>query len=125
MADVLFDPRHLTVRDPCCGSGGMFVQSAKFVESHTGNIRDISIFGQESNPTMWKMAKMNLAIRGIDANFAWMQHMIHYLNEHGRMGMVLANGSLPSQMNNEGDIRKALTRSARACLKRKRASPLS
>lgn len=67
MVDVLFDPRNFTVRDPCCGSGGMFVQSAKFVESHTGNIRDISIFGQESNPTTWKTAKMNLTIRGIDA----------------------------------------------------------
>jgi type I restriction enzyme M protein len=141
----------------------MFVQSAKFVESHAGNISDISIFGQESNPTTWKMAKMNLAIRGIDAdlgehnadtffddlhkdkrfdfilanppfnlkewggdrlqddprwefgippegnaNFAWMQHMIHHLNEHGRMGMVLANGSLSSQTNNEGEIRKAI-----------------
>ena len=68
MADVLFDPRHLAVRDLCCGSGGMFVQSAKFVESHAGNISDISIFGQESNPTTWKMAKINLAIRGVDAD---------------------------------------------------------
>lgn len=68
MADVLFDSRNFTVRDPCCGSGSMFVQSAKFVESHTGNIRDISIFGQKSNPTTWKTAKMNLAIRGIDAD---------------------------------------------------------
>ena len=54
--------------DPCCGAGGMFVQSAKFVENHQGNINNISVFGQESNPTTWKMAKMNLAIRGIDAN---------------------------------------------------------
>ncbi len=56
------------VYDPCCGSGGMFVQSEKFVESHGGRKNDISIFGQESNPTTWKLAKMNLAIRGIDAN---------------------------------------------------------
>jgi type I restriction enzyme M protein len=56
------------VFDPCCGSGGMFVQSEKFVEAHGGKLGDISIFGQESNPTTWKLAKMNLAIRGIDAN---------------------------------------------------------
>lgn len=51
---------------PCCGSGGMFVQSAKFVENHSGNISNISIYGQDSNPTTWKMAQMNLAIRGIE-----------------------------------------------------------
>ena len=56
------------VYDPCCGSGGMFVQSEKFVEAHGGRIGDISIFGQESNHTTWRLAKMNLAIRGIDAN---------------------------------------------------------
>ena len=54
------------VYDPCCGSGGMFVQSAKFVENHSGNISNISIYGQDSNPTTWKMAQMNLAIRGIE-----------------------------------------------------------
>ena len=57
------------VYDPCCGSGGMFVQSEKFVEAHGGKIGDISIYGQESNHTTWRLAKMNLAIRGIDANF--------------------------------------------------------
>lgn len=147
--------------DPCCGSGGMFVQSAKFVENHAGNINDISVYGQDSNPTTWKMAQMNLAIRGIDAdlgkynadtffndyhptlradyimanppfnlsnwgadkltddvrwqygmppagnaNFAWLQHMIYHLAPNGRMGMVLANGSLSSQSGGEGDIRK-------------------
>ncbi|QAT84376.1 Type I restriction enzyme EcoKI M protein [Corallococcus coralloides] len=56
------------VFDPCCGSGGMFIQSEKFVEAHGGKLGDISIFGQESNPTTWRLAKMNLAIRGIDAN---------------------------------------------------------
>lgn len=54
------------VYDPACGSGGMFVQSAKFIEKHSGNISDISIYGQDSNPTTWKMAQMNLAIRGIE-----------------------------------------------------------
>jgi len=56
------------VYDPCCGSGGMFVQSEKFVKAHGGKIGDISVYGQESNPTTWKLAKMNLAIRGIEAN---------------------------------------------------------
>jgi type I restriction enzyme M protein len=56
------------VYDPCCGSGGMFVQSEKFVEHHKGRIGDISVYGQESNPTTWRLAKMNLAIRGIEAN---------------------------------------------------------
>ncbi|HTP24541.1 MAG TPA: N-6 DNA methylase [Anaeromyxobacteraceae bacterium] len=56
------------VFDPCCGSGGMFIQSEKFVEAHGGRVGDISIFGQESNTTTWRLAKMNLAIRGIDAD---------------------------------------------------------
>jgi type I restriction enzyme M protein len=56
------------VYDPCCGSGGMFVQSEKFVEAHGGRIGSISIYGQESNPTTWRLARMNLAIRGIDGN---------------------------------------------------------
>ena len=56
------------VYDPCCGSGGMFVQSERFVEAHNGQRNDVSIFGQESNPTTWRLAKMNLAIRGIEAN---------------------------------------------------------
>ncbi len=56
------------VFDPCCGSGGMFVQSEKFVEAHGGRVGDISVYGQESNPTTWKLAMMNLAIRGIEAN---------------------------------------------------------
>lgn len=58
------------VYDPCCGSGGMFVQSEKFIESHAGKLGDISIYGQESNYTTWRLAKMNLAIRGIDAQIA-------------------------------------------------------
>ena len=58
--------KYLNLGDPCCGSGGMFVQSAKFVENHSGNINNIAIYGQDSNPTTWKMAQMNLAIRGIE-----------------------------------------------------------
>ena len=157
----ILQPYHGRVYDPCCGSGGMFVQSAKFIENHSGNINNISVYGQDSNPTTWKLAQMNLAIRGIDAdlgqynadtffndchptlradfimanppfnlsdwgadklqddvrwkygippasnaNFAWLQHMIYHLAPNGRIGMVLANGSLSSQSGGEGEIRK-------------------
>lgn len=54
--------KYLKLGDPCCGSGGMFVQSAKFVENHSGNINNIAIYGEDSNPTKWKMAQMNLAM---------------------------------------------------------------
>lgn len=64
----MLEPYKGRVFDPCCGSGGMFVQSEKFVQEHQGNINDISIYGQESNQTTWRLAKMNLAIRGIDAS---------------------------------------------------------
>lgn len=64
----MIEPYRGRVYDPCCGSGGMFVQSEKFIQEHGGRAGDISIYGQESNPTTWKLAKMNLAIRGIDAN---------------------------------------------------------
>lgn len=67
----MLEPYKGRVLDPCCGSGGMFVQSEKFVEAHGGKIGDISIYGQESNQTTWRLCKMNLAIRGIDANIAW------------------------------------------------------
>lgn len=160
LVEVL-QPYNGRVYDPCCGSGGMFVQSAKFIENHSGNINNISVFGQDSNPTTWKMAQMNLAIRGIEANlgqynadtffndchptlradyimanppfnlsdwgadkladdvrwkygippagnanFAWLQHMIYHLAPNGKIGMVLANGSLSSQSGGEGEIRK-------------------
>jgi type I restriction enzyme M protein len=64
----MIEPYEGRVYDPCCGSGGMFVQSERFAEVHGGSKRDISIFGQESNPTTWRLAHMNLAIRGIEAN---------------------------------------------------------
>lgn len=64
----MLEPHRGRVFDPCCGSGGMFVQSEKFVESHSGRLRDLSIYGQESNQTTWRLCKMNLAIRGIDAS---------------------------------------------------------
>ena len=151
------------VYDPCCGSGGMFVQSAKFLQAHSGKRGNIAVYGQESNSDTWKMAKMNMAIRGIDAdfgpyhqdtffndlhptlkadfimanppfnlsnwggdklrddkrwkygippagnaNFAWIQHMIHHLAPNGKIGLVLANGALSSQSSGEGEIRKKI-----------------
>ena len=68
---AMLEPHKGRVYDPCCGSGGMFVQSEKFVESHKGRIGDIAIYGQESNRTTWRLCKMNLAVRGIDADVKW------------------------------------------------------
>jgi type I restriction enzyme M protein len=67
---AMLAPYNGRVYDPCCGSGGMFVQSERFIEEHGGRVGDISVYGQESNYTTWRLAKMNLAIRGIDANIA-------------------------------------------------------
>jgi type I restriction enzyme M protein len=67
----MIEPYKGRVFDPCCGSGGMFVQSEKFVDAHGGRRTDLSIYGQESNQTTWRLCKMNLAIRGIEANIAW------------------------------------------------------
>lgn len=159
----IIEPYKGRIYDPCCGSGGMFVQSQKFIENHSGNLDNISVYGQESNPTTWKMAKMNLAIRSIEAdlgkhnadtfhddlhsilkadyimanppfnmkkwgqeqlkedprwkygippksnaNFAWMQHMIHHLSPQGQLGLVLANGALSSTTGGEGKIRQKI-----------------
>ena len=159
----VIEPFKGRVYDPCCGSGGMFVQSERFVQVHGGSVHALSIFGQESNPTTWRLCKMNLAIRGIDgnigqrnadsfhddlhkdlkadfilanppfnisdwggerlkddvrwkygvapagnANYAWIQHMIHHLKPTGIAGFVLANGSLSSNTSGEGEIRKNL-----------------
>ena len=171
----MIEPYHGRVYDPCCGSSGMFVQSVEFIRAHSngngnpstgsGQVRkaraDISIYGQESNYTTWRLAQMNLAIRGIDgqiaqgdtfhsdrfpdlkadfilanppfnisdwggerlrddprwrygtppagnANFAWVQHMVHHLAPAGVAGFVLANGSMSSNQSGEGEIRKAL-----------------
>ncbi len=81
------------VFDPCCGSGGMFVQSERFVQAHGGRIGDISVYGQESNPTTWKLAKMNLAIRGIDSNLGRENADSFHRNLHRdlRADYVLAN----------------------------------
>lgn len=163
IVEILKPFNNCRVYDPCCGSGGMFVQSAKFIEAHSGNRGTVSVYGQESNADTWKMAKMNMAIRGIDANFgpyhadtffndlhktlkadfimanppfnlsnwgqeklkedvrwkygvppsgnanyAWIQHMIHHLALNGKIGLVLANGVLSSQTSGEGEIRKKI-----------------
>ncbi|OYU46982.1 MAG: N-6 DNA methylase [Rhizobiales bacterium PAR1] len=159
----MIEPYKGRVYDPCCGSGGMFVQSEKFALEHEGRIGDIAVYGQESNYTTWRLCKMNLAVRGIDAdikwnnegsfhkdelrdlkaefilanppfnisdwggerlredarwrygippagnaNFGWVQHIVHHLAPSGVAGVVLANGSMSSTQNNEGTIRQAL-----------------
>jgi len=164
----MLEPYRGRVYDPCCGSSGMFVQSVEFIRAHAkGNGNggkakaDISIYGQESNYTTWRLARMNLAIRGIDgqiahgdtfhanrhpdlkadfilanppfnisdwggerlagdkrwqygappkgnANFAWVQHIVHHLAPAGVAGFVLANGSMSSNQSGEGEIRKSL-----------------
>jgi len=77
----MIEPYKGRVFDPCCGSGGMFVQSEKFVENHQGRIDNISIFGQESNQTTWRLAKMNLAIRGIDSSQVRWNNEGSFLND--------------------------------------------
>src|SRR6266478_9041652 len=79
--------------DPCCGSGGMFVQSEKFVEAHGGRRTDLSIYGQESNQTTWRLCKMNLAIRGIESNIAWNSEGSFHNDAHKdlKADFVLAN----------------------------------
>jgi type I restriction enzyme M protein len=81
------------VYDPCCGSGGMFVQSEKFVTSHGGRIGDIAIYGQESNYTTWRLAKMNLAVRGIDSDIRWNNEGSFHKDElsHLKFDFILAN----------------------------------
>ncbi|WP_319549134.1 class I SAM-dependent DNA methyltransferase [Desulfogranum marinum] len=164
----MIEPYSGKIYDPCCGSGGMFVQSVKFVENHHGNTKDISIYGQESIGATYKLAKMNLAIRSIsgklgevpqdtffkdqhpdlkadyvmanppfnlkqwrgpdellddprwegyevppanNANYAWILHMISKLSENGVAGFVLANGSMSTTTNSEGEIRKKIIES--------------
>ncbi|MBX7134214.1 MAG: type I restriction-modification system subunit M [Fimbriimonadaceae bacterium] len=159
----MLEPYKGRVYDPCCGTGGMFVQSEKFIEQHGGRLDDIAVYGQEINHTTYKLAKMNLAVQGIDAeiqwnnegsfhrdafpdlkadfilanppfnisdwggerlkddvrwkfgtppagnaNFAWLQHIIHHLAPRGTAGVVLANGSMSSQQSGEGEIRKRM-----------------
>ena len=90
LVDML-EPYKGRIYDGCCGSGGMFVQSEKFIESHQGRIGDLSIYGQESNPTTVKLAKMNLAIRGIDANIQFGDTFTQDLHPDLKADFVLAN----------------------------------
>ena len=106
----ILKPYQGRVYDPACGSGGMFVQSAKFVESHSGNIANppfnISKWGadQLQDDVRWKYG---VPPNG-NANYAWIQHMIYHLAPNGKIGMVLANGSLSSQSGGEGEIRRKI-----------------
>ncbi len=89
----MLEPYKGRVYDPCCGSGGMFVQSEKFIEEHGGKIDDLSVYGQESNPTTWRLCKMNLAIRGIDSNLGTHAADTFHNNLHRdlRADFILAN----------------------------------
>src|SRR5881392_4099887 len=89
----MLEPYRGRIYDPCCGSGGMFVQSEKFVETHGGRIGDIAIYGQESNYTTWRLAKMNLAVRGIDADIRWNNEGSFHRDElkDRRFDFILAN----------------------------------
>ena len=88
---TMLEPYKGRIYDGCCGSGGMFVQSEKFIESHQGKIGDLSIYGQESNPTTVKLAKMNLAIRGIDANIQFGDTFTNDLHPDLKADYVIAN----------------------------------
>lgn len=87
----MLEPYQGRVYDGCCGSGGMFVQSEKFVLSHQGNIKDLSIYGQESNPTTLRLARMNLAIRGIDAKLESGDTLLNDKHTNQKMDFVLVN----------------------------------
>ena len=89
----MIEPLKGRVYDPCCGSGGLFVQSEKFVAAHGGRVGDIAVYGQESNATTWRLAKMNLAIRGIDANLGpqWGDSFRNDLHRDLRADYILAN----------------------------------
>jgi type I restriction enzyme M protein len=89
----MLEPYQGRVYDPCCGSGGMFIQSEKFIEQHGGNVSSISVFGQESNPTTWRLCRMNLAIRGIECNLGTQAADTFHSNLHRdlRADFVLAN----------------------------------
>src|SRR5512136_108261 len=99
------------VYDPCCGSGGMFVSSEKFIEAHSGRIGAISIYGQESNYTTWRLAKMNLAIRGIDAQIAHGDTFHNHRHPDLKADYVLANPPF-----NDSDWRGDLLKADKRCV---------
>jgi type I restriction enzyme M protein len=87
----MLEPYKGRIFDPCCGSGGMFVQSEKFVQAHGGTIKDVHVFGQESNQTTWRLCTMNLAIRGIDADIKWGDSFREDQFKDLRADFILAN----------------------------------
>jgi type I restriction enzyme M protein len=87
----MIEPYFGRIYDPCCGSGGMFVQSEKFVEAHEGKLGDIAIYGQESNQTTWRLCKINLAIRGIDSNIKWGDSFTDDKHRDLKADFILAN----------------------------------
>jgi type I restriction enzyme M protein len=87
----MIEPYSGRIYDPCCGSGGMFVQSEKFVEVHEGKLGDIAIYGQESNQTTWRLCKINLAIRGIDSNIQWGNSFTEDKHRDLKSDYILAN----------------------------------
>jgi len=105
----MLEPYQGRVFDPCCGSGGMFVQSEKFVTSHQGRVNDISIYGQESNQTTWRLAKMNLAIRGIDSSQVKWNNEGSFLNDAHKdvkADYIIANPPF-NDSNWSGDLLRA------------------
>jgi len=108
---AMIEPFKGRVYDPCCGSGGMFVQSEQFIEAHEGGRNDISIYGQESNPTTWRLAKMNLAIRGIEANLGskWADSFHEDMHPSIKADYILANPPFNAsdwgQDKLQGDVR--------------------
>lgn len=88
---AMIEPFKGRVYDPCCGSGGMFVQSEKFILAHQGKIKDLTVFGQESNHTTWKLCKMNLAIRGIESTIAWGDSFHDDYHKELKADFVIAN----------------------------------
>lgn len=87
----MIEPYSGRIYDPCCGSGGMFVQSEKFVEAHEGKLGDVAIYGQESNQTTWRLCKINLAIRGIDSNIQWGNSFTEDKQRDLKADYILAN----------------------------------
>ncbi len=105
----MIEPYKGRVFDPCCGSGGMFVQSEKFVEAHEGRLDDIAVYGQESNQTTWRLCKINLAIRGIDAKVEWGDSFHEDKHRDLKADYILANPPFNSKDWNgellEDDVR--------------------
>ncbi len=119
----MIEPYKGRVLDPCCGSGGMFVQSEKFVLAHGGRMNDIAVYGQESNPTTWRLAQMNLAIRGIEANLGPHHGDSFSRDLHPDLKADCCSGQPPFNMSDWGgaSLRGPGSSGSSAC--RRRATP--